>query len=259
LLTTGSLLAAQPDGLQLTHARLTYGNLGPKRQESRFLPGDSLFLTFDIDGITVDGDGKVRYSIGLEVVDRQGKVQLARKPREEEAINALGGRQVPALVRLDIGQREPAGEYTLRVTVTDGSSGRRGSLEQKYEVLPADFGLVRLALTADLDGGAPLVRLGTGQNVFVRAAVVGFQRERGGQPEVNLELRIRDEEGRPTLERPFQGTVNKGVPAKAALLPVQFLVTLNRPGKFTLELQATDVKQGKKARLSFPITVHAEE
>jgi hypothetical protein len=36
---------------------------------------------------------------------------------------------------------------------------------------------------------------------------------------------------------------------------MHFLLSLNRPGKFTVELRATDQVSKKKAKLSFPLTV----
>ena len=52
------------------------------------------------------------------------------------------------------------------------------------------------------------------------------------------------------------GTVEKDVPASAISVPIQFHVSLNRPGKFTVELKATDKVSGKTDTRSFPITVH---
>ena len=46
-----------------------------------------------------------------------------------------------------------------------------------------------------------------------------------------------------------------GVPEKALALPFRFELELNRPGKFTLELKATDTVANKEATVSFPVTV----
>ncbi len=52
------------------------------------------------------------------------------------------------------------------------------------------------------------------------------------------------------------GTVDKDVMPTAVSVPIQFLISLNRPGKFTVELKATDKVSGKTDTRSFPITVH---
>jgi hypothetical protein len=258
-LTAALCLAAnQAGGLALTDARVTHGILGPARKDARFLPGDSLYLTFTIQGISADENGKVLYSIGTEVTDSGGKAVFRQPPQDREAINALGGDQLPAFAQVAVGQQQPAGEYTLRVAVTDRATKRSQTLEQKFEVLRPDFGLVRLSATADAEGQVPASVVGAGHSLWVNGAVVGFQR--GGaaqQPNVLLELRVLDGNGKPTVAKPFAGTINKDVPAQDAALPIQFLVSLNRPGQFTVQVKATDQTAGKTVTQSFPITVHA--
>ena len=68
-------------------------------------------------------------------------------------------------------------------------------------------------------------------------------------------MRVLDESGKPTRAKPYTVQVNKDVPADAVLVPGQFFLSLNRSGKFTVELTATDKVGGKKAQLTFPLTV----
>ena len=49
------------------------------------------------------------------------------------------------------------------------------------------------------------------------------------------------------------------MPADAALVPAQFFLSLNRSGKFTVELTAADKVGGKKAQLTFPLTRRGPE
>ena len=46
-----------------------------------------------------------------------------------------------------------------------------------------------------------------------------------------------------------------GSHSTALSVPVQFLVALNRAGKFKIELKATDQLSGKTVELKFPISV----
>jgi hypothetical protein len=261
MLMTLPLMAAlvatpgQAGGPTLNDARLTLGVLGPTRDGAKFLPGDTLFLTFTIDGITVDPNGKVLYSIGTEVTDGGGKSVFKQAAQDREAINALGGTQMPAFAQVSVGQMMPAGEYTLKVTVTDGATKKSQSLTQKFEVLKPDFGLVRLSTSADADGQVPAAVLCAGQGLWVHGAVVGFQRGGDKQPNVTLELTVKDADGKPTLAKPFSGTINKDVPPNDLSLPIQYLVSLNRPGKFTVEIKTTDQMTNKSVTQSFPITV----
>src|SRR5437879_4706834 len=102
-----SLFPAQAGKLALTNVRSTQGIMGPVRSDAKLLPGDSLFLAFDIEGIQADASGKAQYSVGMAVANSQGKVQFKQEPRNLEAINALGGTRLPAHAHIDIGIDQP--------------------------------------------------------------------------------------------------------------------------------------------------------
>jgi hypothetical protein len=258
VLSALTLPVGQPGKLALSNARLTYGIQGPTRADTRFLPGDSLILSFDIEGVTTDDAGKVQYSTTTEVVDGKGNRVFQQPPRNLDATNALGGNTIPAYAQVDIGLQQPEGDYTLNVTVTDLPSRSTKTLTQKFQVLKSGFGVVRLGLSTDPDGLLPVPTPGVGQSVWVNSVLVGFERARGTeQPNVALEMRILDESGRPTVKKSFAGTIEKDVPTKAASLPVQFSLSLNRAGKFTLEIKATDTLSKKSVTQTLPITVQS--
>jgi hypothetical protein len=266
MMTTFALLSAlqlapgQAGDLTLKDARVTHGILGMKRADARLLPGDSLFVAFGIEGMTTDREGKALYNISTEVADAGGKVLFRQPPRDLEAVNALGGNRFPAYSQVDIGLQQPPGEYTLKVIVGDRTSRKSATLTQKFTVLPADFGLVRFSVTGDAEGMVPTGLLGEGESVWLNALVVGFGRDNAGkQPNVALELRVLDDKGQPTRPKPFSGALGKDVPAGATSLPVQCLLPLNRTGKFTIEVKATDQVTGKSATRTFPITVHPHD
>ena len=56
------------------------------------------------------------------------------------------------------------------------------------------------------------------------------------------------------VSKPSTIEVNEDVPETSGLVPRQFLLALNRPGKFTIELQATDRISKKTAKVSLPLT-----
>jgi hypothetical protein len=253
---TALLTAGQDAPLALKNVRVTQGVLGPARADTRFLPGDSLIVSFDIEGVSPDAGGRVLYSTSTEVTDGRGQVVFRQPPRDLESVAALGGGTLPAYAQVDIGLNQPAGDYTLKVTVKDRAGGKSQALTQEFQVLPRSFGLVRVTATPDAEGQIPGGLLGAGQSVWVNAVVTDFARAPDRQqPHVRVELRILDEQGRTTLAKPFSGTVDKDVPSRAVALPVQFLVALNRPGKFTAELKATDRVSGKTTTASLPLTV----
>jgi hypothetical protein len=257
LLLTLSAAPARADGLALTNVRLTQGVLGPPREDAKFLPGDSCFVAFEMENVAADDEGRVRYSTAVEVLDAANKVIFKQPAKDRSAVNSLGGNRLPAFAQVDAGLDSPPGDYTLKVIVTDLTTKSSQTLTQKLSVLPRGFGLVRLNVTADPEGQLPPALLGVGQSVFLNAVAVDFGRDATkGQPSLKVELRVLDDKGKPVSSKPIVGVVEKDVPAKAVSVPVQFLLSLNRPGKFTLELKATDQTSRKPAIVvTYPLTV----
>ena len=254
VLAAVTLVSPQADGLTLANVRTTYGAPGLTRQDNKLLPGDHVFISFDVDGITVAPDGKVHYSMATEVLDGNGKTLFREDPRDLEATNALGGNTIPAYTQMEVGLNAKPGKYTLKCTVTDRANKKSQSLSRDFEVQEKQFGLVRLTTTFDHEARVGASIFTTGESLYINSAVVGFQRG-DKQPSVAVELSILDESGKPVLANPFKGEINRDVPATALSLPVQFLVPLNRAGRFTMVLKAIDQLSRKTAELKFPITV----
>ena len=255
LVTSLGVADGQDASFKIANVRSTHGVLGPARTEESLLPGDTLSLCFDIDGITMDGSGKVRYTIATEVISSRGKV-FEQAPREMTASVAFGGNRIPAFTELRLGTEQEAGNYTIKVDITDLATKRSDSIKKAFKVLPKDFGLVRLALTSDQDGFLPVPAIGPGQPLWIHFGVVGFGRDKeSGQPNVDLAVQILDEDGKPTLTEGLKNTVSKGVPGTLPGLPIHFLLSPNRSGKFTVAIAAKDKITGKTAKLIFPLTI----
>lgn len=259
-MTLLSVLAAAPaePGLSLKHVRSTHGLLGPHRRDETLAPGDILFLCFDIDGIHIGGEGKVRYSMGMQLCDPTGKAVFRQAAKEQEVHASLGGGRVPACTHLSVGLDTPPGEYRMKVVVKDLASGQEQTLTRKLKVLPRDFAVVRTTVALDEDAHYPAAALVCGQAVWVHTSVVGFGRGRDKRPDVVLQMRVFDESGKPTLAGAVADRFAEDAPASLTGLPMALPLTLNRPGKFTVELQAHDQVSGKKARMSFPLVVQGE-
>jgi hypothetical protein len=254
---TLALLPDQGGRLALTNAQFTQGYMGAERTGNQFLPGDVVYLRFDIENISVDETGRIRYRMGMELRDARGKPLFRQEPADRVAYNALGGTTLPSMAQVDVGLDQQPGTYTLVLTVTDLVTKATDNLERKFEVLKPAFGLVRLSTSADADDHGRVPPLGAvGSNLFVNFFAVRFGRDQAKkQPNVRVEMVVRDEAGNPTVARPFVAVANEGVPEKASLLAMQFSLALNRPGKFTVELKATDLIGNQIARLSFPLQV----
>jgi hypothetical protein len=249
---------AGADALTLANPRFTHGLLGPVRTDPKVRPGDSVLLSFDIQGISTDETGKASYSTLVEVMDAKGKAIFSQPSRKFQEFLPLGGGTVPAFAHIDLGPDAPAGTYTMKVTVTDTATMKSASTSKEAEVIAKGFDVVRLALTGDADGLVPVGACCVGQPLWLHASVVGFERgkEAAAQPKVSLSLRVLDESGKPIVAKPFYGAIEKDVPANVTALPLRFFVPLNNAGAYTVELTATDgLKKGAAAIKKFPLVV----
>jgi hypothetical protein len=261
-ITLAAILVLAPTevaGLDMTNIRTTYGVLGPVRQDPRFLPGDDFVLSFDIEGAKANAAGKVLYSVGMEVTDQQGKVRFRQLPNDLEAEVPSAGKGLPACASVQIGLDQDAGAYTVKVTVKDRVAGATREIARSCQVLPKGFGLVRLTTTSDPEGKLATPFLQQGKPSWINFAAVGFGQNRStGQPNVSVAMRVTDDAGRPVLAKPSTGEISKDVSSGARSLPMQFALEINRAGKFTVELTATDQVSGQNAKVSIPVAVRAK-
>lgn len=251
-----STMPGQTDQLSFLNVRSVTGYFGPERQTNKILPGDVFLLVFDIAGFRINAEGKILYRMAMEVTDSRGKTQFKHEPEDREAYNSLGGNRVPASAVIEVRLDQPPGEYTLTLTVTDRTSKASQKLTRKFEVLPKGFGLVQLITTIDPQMTRAVPPMGVvGEFRFVNCSLVGFERDTAKkQPDVQVEFRVLDESGK-QVSKPSTVQINQDVPETAGLLPGgPFPLALNRPGKFTIELLATDRLSKKTAKLSLPLT-----
>lgn len=253
-----SLAPAQAGKLEIKNDRVTYGILGQERKDTKLLPGDAFVISFDIEGLQLKDDGRVRYSMGFELINNKtSKPEFTKDAQELEVTNALGGSRLPAYAISTIGLDTQPGEYTMKVTVTDLLAKEKptATLTRKFDVLPPKFGLVQLGFLSQ--AGTPAPPLGVvGQAYVLNAALVGFDLDKDMLPNLTFELRILDKAGKPTLPKPFTGEVNKAARKEdRKLMPLFFNLALTRAGEFTLEVEATDKITNKTVKQSLSLTV----
>lgn len=252
-------------GLTLKNDYLTFGQMGPPRPDNKVVPGDMLFVAFEIEGMKIDKIGTVRYSMTMEVKNAKGEQLYKRESGNLEALNSLGSGRLQASAHVFLGADQPPGKYTLSVTVTDRAAGTKDkpvskTLVKEYEVQKVEFSIVRLQLSlinSDTPErfAAPAVGV-IGQRLFVNFAVVGFARDdKTKNAKLTVSMRILDDQGKPTLPDAYWGEAGKELPENLKVVPMQFHLSMNRPGKFTVELQATDEIAKKKTTFKFPIVV----
>lgn len=252
----------QAGELKLTNVRMTVGELGPPRSSAKFLPGDVVFIGYDITGLPIGPDGVVKYRMGMEVADASGKSIFKQEPRELEDFVPLRGNIIPARAFITIGLDQDPGTYTCKITVADPKTkGREDSLAVKFEVGKRDFGIVLVYPTHDETGriNAPTTGV-VGQTIFVQFSVASFQRDpKTKQPNVAFEFQIVDEKGTPILDKPRTQTQDEKSPLlvdeKEGAFAMRFPLFMSRPGKFTVKITATDRVSNKKSVYDLPVTV----
>jgi hypothetical protein len=248
---------AQGGSLNLTNIRTTYGELGAVRTDNRYLPGDWYFLAFDIEGITVNTEGKVSYAMSVEVTNKAGQPVFKQdKPVESDEFLPLGGNRLPGRAYVFLKPDQEPGSYTCKVSVTDRVTKATKVLERGFEVIKKDLGLIGLVISYDDKAGMPAPPSGVvGQNLFIHSFLIGFGRGADKKPNASVELRVYDDSKRPTLDKPLTAVVPKDIGEGDDAARIMFLLPLNREGTFTAELKAIDAATGKSATVTIPVRV----
>lgn len=258
-LTLAALTAVPAQGgqLKITNARMTIGELGTPRTNNKFLPGDILFLALDMTGLPIDANGDAFFKMGTSVMDSAGKVIFKRDPEELKQFTPLGGNSIPARAYIVIGLDQPAGTYTLEVTIEDPKAKTKDQTGVKFEVLKKDFGVVNVYTSYDLHGQVIAPNFGVvGQSEVVQYTLASFERDpKTKQPKIEVQYQFLDEKGVSIQKEPFKITIDSGVPEKDSLITRPIPVYMNRPGKFTVKITATDLISKKKSTYDLPITV----
>ncbi len=258
---------AQPAELKLTNVRTTVGELGPARAAGPLLPGDVLFIAYDVEGLTIDGNGMAQYSMLMEVTNSAGARILPpptekAEPRQLSDFVPLRGNKMPARAFITIGLDQPPGVYNCKVTVADLKTKASGTLNMKFEVAKKDFGIVMVYTSYDEEGKVSAPTTGqVGQSLFIQFSIASFERDpKTKQPDVELEFQITDDKGATTLPTPRKHIqdAKSAVPVRdeAGAFALQFPLFMNRPGKFTVEMKATDRVSKKTSVYKLPVTIN---
>lgn len=251
------LVPLQPPALELVNPRATYGHLGARRPKTGILPGDVVHFTFEAKNLTLDANNKASYSIAIEIRDGSGKIFFEQRPYNAVAQNFLGGVSLPCSAFVEIPLDAKPGDVEWKVTVVDRATKKSASLQGSGKILPADFGIVQVGLFGDAEGRVPVSAVAVvGDTAYLRHSIVGFGIDKDKKhPHVKVSMRIVDDKGQPTMPKPLVGAIGEGVSADEKVVPVQFAITMNRPGRFTIELTAEDAVTGKRATIQYGLRV----
>jgi len=247
-----AMLPEQSGKISIENPRLLYGVPGLPRASNKFAHGDNFYLAFDIKGVKSDAEGKVSYSLLTEVMV-DGRLEFKHESKDIDAIDSLGGNVLPGFSQLNIGLDQPDGKYTVKVTATEKKTKATASVVQEFILSKAELGIVRIRTTADRDEKVATAIFSTGEDLWLNLSIVGFARDKSKQPNLKISMEILDSDGKPTVQKPPVAEISKGVAEDLDLLPLQFYVSLNRAGKFTIKLKVMDQVSGKSSSLDLPL------
>lgn len=250
------LLPVQTSKLELTNIRATHGLMGISRPDFSILPGDMLYIAFDINGLQMDQEGRLRFGTALEVEDGKGKTIFKEDLSPVAPVVALfGGTRIPHSVMISTGLEQAPGMYRAKVTVRDYQAKKDASFTKDFTLTQPDFGIVRIQLCFDRLSQIPAPpAAAAGQTVFLNFVPVHFKRDAKNEASVSVELNVLDDKGAATTVKPLSGG-EKNLPPEVNYLQMRFDVPLQRAGSFKLVLKATDQVSKKTVALTIPLQV----
>ena len=236
--------------LEIKNIRPCYAPFGATRYNLKLLPGDVLFITYDLDGLATDPkSGKTNYETTLELLDANDKV-LYKKPTTNEVVPQLGAGRMPGDLHVIMGAQQAPGKYSVKLTVHDKVGKEAKAFSYPFEVVPQTFGFVGVS--------APAVGF-PGQHYVTGFGLVNLATDAKKMPKCEINIKILDDKGNAVaqsvlieLPRDMPEGIDLG---QANFVPLQYPIYLNRAGRFTIDIQAHDKFGNKKAELRYPVTV----
>lgn len=254
-------IASAQNALTIENVRPTFGSPGPDRAGAlQVYPGDTLFISFALKGLQTNNQGQGKVRLEVEATDAAGTRVFRQDSGESTFLNALGGDSFHTNVRLDMGPKTAPGKYKVKVIATDLTSKANATRESDIEILPPGFAIVKVTAGIDQNLTSSASVFGVGQALYLGFTVVGYQNEVATKhPNLRLEMKVK--EGGVVLSGASQtGEVNatqvEKVPQGSSTVPGRFILPLNKVGKFTVEVTATDLVTQKVAgAISFTFDV----
>jgi len=258
------LLPNPVSSVEIKNVRSTYGPVavdragnqptlgGALRTDKKIMAGDFIYLMFDIDGLKVDSKtGQAKYELSYALVDKNGKVVVKGETTPLEVRLPLGGTSVPGVASFVIGPEQAPGAYKVKLSVKDRNTKEVKALEYPFEIIASAFGIGAIFAPSY---GVP------GQYYMTKFIIAKSALDpKDKTPKVEIKMRVLDEAGK-DLGTPILKRYPKELPdgldlQKNNFVPEYFQVYLNRPGRFTIALDAEDKIGNRKASVRIPLTV----
>jgi hypothetical protein len=246
-----SIVPGLAPALEIKNIRPCYGQFGSLRTTTKFVQGDLLYMTYDIDNLALDAKtGKASYDTRMEIIDDKQAVKFERK-YSNDVVPELGGARMPGELVASFGTAFPPGKYTVKLTVTDKLAKQSKAFLYSIEVVPLTLGFIHVE--------APAVGL-TNQTYRTLWGLVGFVPDpKTKKPNVEITIRILDQNGKPVARETkivLPADLPMGLGDAPEVIPISLPIYLNRTGQFEIDIVAVD-KNAKNAQIQMrsPFTV----
>lgn len=237
------------EAVEIKNIRPCYAPFGATRLEPKCLPGDVLFLTYDIENLTLK-DGKASYITILELLDDKGK-SIFKEETKNNVVPQLGGARMPGDLHVIMGPAQAPGRYSIKLTVHDTLANDAKAFSYPFDVLPPRFGFVGVS--------APAVGF-PGQHYVTGFALVNLALDAKKAANAEITIRIFDDKDKTKAISEVKMLLPRDMPEntdleKANFVPLTYPVYLNRVGRYTVEVAAHDKHGNARAELRYPLTV----
>ncbi len=251
-LTLGSVGAQNAQAVEISNVRPTRGMLGSVRQQTKFLPGDVLFMSFTIKGILAEEkSGKALFQVTMAIYDSR-KQEVFKQKGPAQKMLLLGGDQIPTFAYALLDPDQEPGRYRMKISVTDLTAKTSKDAIFNFEVLPADFGIVQPGIP-----GSSFM----GIDFPVTFSIVGMARNKEQLPDVEVSLQVLNQLGQKMLRKPITFNVmtlhdpTVSDLRKRKVIPISLPIFLNRSGQFTIEVMAKDNLTKETKTVRYPLRV----
>ena len=247
--------------VDIKNIRPCYTPLGATRTDLKCMPADSIFFSFDIENLAIDAkSGRASYIIIMEFLDpkekdKDGKEKVIfRRETPHQVTPPLGAARMPGEMYVTMGTKQPPGKYSIRLTVHDkqekDASKAAKAFAYPIQVVPETLGFIGVI--------APTVGIYGDRHVSgFNLAYLGLDAK--DLPNAEVTIKVLDDKGVATpagIKMEFPRDLPEGLDLKRQnIVPLQFPLYLNRVGRFTVVIQATDKVSKKEAELRYPLTV----
>lgn len=283
LLLAFALPAFAETALQLTNVRHREYEDGPVINQPQYLPGNLVFLDFQISGFKIVEKALIKsMDIGwtYRVLDPAGVPLIPAKSGETSHELQPEDKEWMPKVRLEfpIPDSAPSGTYHVVVDLEDRKDGSKGQRKIPFQVAGRDVdpaqqvNIFNLRFFRGEDDPDPISTpaFRPGDPIFTRFDINGYQLGPKNAVQVSFDITVREAVGKETPDKEvkpprvvmsandaFQlGAAEHFYPPRFLSGAVSFkLESGNAKGPYLLILQAKDKIAGKQAEFTFPFTL----